>query len=94
MVNAGITETYVILSGARSAQSKDLSRDLTVLRGERRRSFDSLRSLRMTNPFVLRLFAIFGTLIRIINCQFPKAPFVALPVLIYSRTIPHRGTSY
>ena len=41
-VNAGITETYVILSGARSAQSKDLSGDWTVLLGEGRRSFDSL----------------------------------------------------
>ena len=41
-VNAGITETYVILSGARSAQSKDLSGDETLLRNERRRSFDSL----------------------------------------------------
>ena len=52
-VNAGITETYVILSGARSAQSEDLSGDLTVLWGEGRRSFDSLRSLRMTNPLVI-----------------------------------------
>ena len=42
MVDAGITETYVILSGARSAQSKDLSGDWTVLLGEGRRSFDSL----------------------------------------------------
>ena len=58
-VNAGITETYVILSGARSAQSKDLSGDETILRGEGRRSFDSLRSLRMTNPYVLRLFVTF-----------------------------------
>ena len=42
MANTGITETYVILSGARSAQSKDLSGDWTVLLGEGRRSFDSL----------------------------------------------------
>ena len=42
MESAGITETYVILSGARSAQSKDLSGDWTVLLGEGRRSFDSL----------------------------------------------------
>ena len=42
MESAGITETYVILSGARSAQSKDLSGDETLLRNERRRSFDSL----------------------------------------------------
>ena len=68
-VNAGITETYVILSGVRSAQSKDLSGDETVLLGEGRRSFDSLRSLRMTNPYVLRLFVTFQTLIRIVHCQ-------------------------
>ena len=66
-VNAGITETYVILSGVRSAQSKDLSGDETVLLGEGRRSFDSLRSLRMTNPYVLRLFVTFQTLIRTLN---------------------------
>ena len=64
MEDAEITEPYVILSGARSAQSKDLSGDLTVLLAERRRSFDSLRSLRMTIPYVLRLFATFETLIR------------------------------
>ena len=75
MESAGITETYVILSGARSAQSKDLSGDETVLRAERRRSFDSLRSLRMTNPYVLRLFVTSQTLIRIVNCQFTKSPF-------------------
>ena len=50
-VNAGITEPYVILSGARSAQSKDLSGDETVLRGERRRSFDSL-TLAQDDKFV------------------------------------------
>ena len=65
MEDAEIIEPYVILSGARSAQSKDLSGDLTVLLGERRRSFDSLRSLRMTNPYVLRLFVTFQTLILI-----------------------------
>ena len=53
--DAEISEPYVILSGARSAQSKDLSRDLTVLRGEGRRSFDSLRSLRMTTFFLSSL---------------------------------------
>ena len=42
MEDAEITEPYVILSGARSAQSKDLSGDWTVLLGEGRRSFDSL----------------------------------------------------
>ena len=42
MESAGITETYGILSGVRSAQSKDLSGDETLLRNERRRSFDSL----------------------------------------------------
>ena len=35
-------KNVVILSGARSAKSKDLSGDLTVLRDERRRSFGSL----------------------------------------------------
>ena len=48
-------------------QSKDLSGNETVLRGEGRISFDSLPSLRMTNPFVVWLFAIFGTLIPIVN---------------------------
>ena len=44
-------KNVVILSGARSAKSKDLSGDLTVLRDERRRSFDSL-TLAQDDKFV------------------------------------------
>ena len=39
---------HVILSGARSAQSKDLRTDLLYALNEMPRSIDSLRSLRMT----------------------------------------------
>ena len=43
------THTDVILSGGRSPESKDLRTDFTAAVPIMRRSFDSLRSLRMTN---------------------------------------------
>ena len=42
------TTSVVILSGAQSAESKDLRTDFRTVHNEMRRSFDSLRSLRMT----------------------------------------------
>ena len=43
------THTDVILSGGRSPESKDLRTDFSIAVPTVRRSFDSLRSLRMTN---------------------------------------------
>ncbi len=46
-----ITALFVILSEGRSPKSKDLRTIVVLCIGSVRRSFDSLRSLRMTNPF-------------------------------------------
>ena len=48
------THTDVILSGGRSPESKDLRTDFTAAVPNMRRSFDSLRSLRMTSGAALR----------------------------------------
>ena len=51
-----ITALFVILSEGRSPKSKDLRTIILLCIGSVRRSFDSLRSLRMTNSFGHRPF--------------------------------------
>ena len=46
-----ITALFVILSEGRSPKPKDLRTIVVLCEGSVRRSFDSLRSLRMTKPF-------------------------------------------